>query len=164
LNRSTELLTLGFEMVLPRIVGPGTFAVAAVGESNYQVALETVCGGRTEEGERGRFVEATLVPDDENPYDPNAVRVDVDGHTVGYIKAEGAVHYRQEFLRQFKQLRPATCNAVIRGGWMRGSGGSYGIWLDLPKSPTSRPRTATGCRGIPVNASRSTQFLRSTQL
>jgi hypothetical protein len=57
------------------LVGDGEFLTEVVGESNYQRALETICGGRCEEG-HNKHVVATLVLEDSNRHDSNAVRVD----------------------------------------------------------------------------------------
>src|SRR5947207_8334420 len=69
--------------------GSGAFTLAIVGESHYQQALEQICGPRSDEGE-DRRVEAGLVLEDGNPYDALAVRVDIQGLTVGYLSREHA--------------------------------------------------------------------------
>ena len=102
------------------VEGPGRFAVAVVGESHYQDALQEICGP---EGPGGRTFEASLILDDSNPYDPNAVRVDVEGRTVGYLSREAAPIFRK---RVAKRRRVTLCQAEIRGSTI------YGVWLDLP--------------------------------
>jgi hypothetical protein len=113
--------------------GPGTYNVEVVGESHYQQELEKICGGRTEDSAE-KHCRATLVLEDSNAYDRNAVRIDVDGATVGYLPRDSAKVYRQRLKEAGHPRLYATCNAVIRGGWDRGHGnaGSFGIWLDLP--------------------------------
>jgi hypothetical protein len=113
--------------------GPGEFAVEVVGESHYQDALETNCGGRTEDGAE-KHCRATLMLEDSNPYDPKAVRINVDGMTVGYLSRDAAKVYRQRLKEAGHPRLLGTCNAVIRGGWDRGNGdtGSFGVRLDLP--------------------------------
>ena len=61
-----------------------TRIVDVVGESHYQDALEEICGGRTKYDVYKR-VKATLIPEDDNPVDPLAVRVEIEGRTVGYL-------------------------------------------------------------------------------
>src|SRR5918999_42982 len=56
-----------------RLEGNGAFAVSVVGESRYQSALEAVCGPRTRDGV-DRLVEVGLSKEDNNVYDPQAVR------------------------------------------------------------------------------------------
>lgn len=116
--------------------GPGTYSQPVVGESHYQAALEAICGKRTNEGEN-KIVQATLVLEN-NPHDPQAVRIDIQGKTVGYLSRDDARVYRKQIGKN------ATCQAVIRGGWDRGKRGrgSYGVSLDLP----------TGFQPAPVQA------------
>src|SRR3989449_11781405 len=73
--------------------GSGAFALAIVGESHYQEALEAICGPRSDEGE-DRLVEARLVLENDNPHDSMAVRVDIQGLTVGYLTRDHARQYR----------------------------------------------------------------------
>jgi len=105
------------------------FSVGIVGESHYEANLEAICGKRTAEGEN-RIVRATLILEDSNPHDSNAVRVDIDGKTVGYLRRAAAKRYRKKFPGQ----NGAQCDANIRGGWKRKGDdvGNYGVWLDLP--------------------------------
>ncbi len=69
----------------------GKFPLACVGESHYQDTLELVCGPREEEGE-DLEVSAILSLEDSNPYDTDAVRVDVDGRTVGYLNRRDGIY------------------------------------------------------------------------
>ncbi len=103
-----------------------------VGESHYQDALKAVAGGRTENGPRRPCVVAELVREPKNRYDRNAVRVDIDGRTVGRIPAEDAPRYHEAIEHLRKQGLPATCRATILGGWDRGAAdrGSFGVELD----------------------------------
>jgi hypothetical protein len=107
--------------------------VEIVGESHYQVALEAICGPRTEDG-ANRVVEGWLVLEDTNPYDALAVRVDIDGHPVGYLSRANARAYREQLAAQGVTALRASCLARIRGGWDRGPDdkGYYGVFLDLP--------------------------------
>lgn len=113
--------------------GPGTFEVDVVGESHYQTALERTCGGRTEDGHRFR-VEAYLVPEDDNRYDSKAIRVCIDGETVGYLDRQTARSFRKKMAEAGVRRIVAKCNAVVVGGWDRGADdkGYFGVKLDLP--------------------------------
>jgi hypothetical protein len=106
-----------------------------VGESSYQDALEHICGGRTECG-ADEFVDAILTLEDSNTFDHNAVRVDINGLTVGVLEP------------RFRSSLPATsrrggahCRAHNRGGWDHSRGrvasGHFGVWLDLPAAYNS---------------------------
>ena len=90
--------------------------------------LETICGPRKWEGEE-KEVQATLILDNKNPHDNQAVRVEINGLVVGHLKKEHARQYR----KQVKHPQ-ATCRAEIRGGWEKSptNRGHYGVWLDLP--------------------------------
>jgi len=74
--------------------GPKTFSIGVVGESHYQSAVESICGGRTDQGHE-KIVEAVLLHEDNNPYDSKAIRVDIQGNTVGYLSRENARQYRK---------------------------------------------------------------------
>ena len=118
--------------------GPGAYGVEIVGESNYQSALERICGGRDEESAR-KQVKALLVLENENPHDSNAVRVDIDGETVGYLSRREAKQYRVRLKEAgYPELR-GRCDAIIVGGWDRGRGdrGHFGVKLDLPTNDDS---------------------------
>lgn len=109
--------------------GPNKFEVPVVGESHYQGNLLALCGSKAPDGVEKYFV-ATLVPEDANPHDPSAVRVDIDNMTVGYLSRNMAKDWR----RRSGGHRTVQCRAVVRGGWDRGAEdeGSFGAWLDLP--------------------------------
>lgn len=112
------------------VVGPGKFEFDIVGEGSYQSALRAIAGAKTEEGVE-HFCTAVLVLEDDNPHDSKAVRVDIDGRTVGYLSRKHAREYRKQVSRG-----TMTVPAVIVGGWKRGRGdtGHYGVKLDLPYS------------------------------
>jgi hypothetical protein len=113
--------------------GPGTYSIDVVGESHYQEALESVCGGRTEDSQRLE-VEAFLVPEDDNPHDPKAVCVYIQDQTVGHLDRETARSFREQMEKSDASGRAVKCDAIIVGGWDRGGGdrGYFGVKLDLP--------------------------------
>ena len=117
------------DIVLPS-TGDCTFEI--VGESYYQDNLESIYGGRTTEGEE-RVVKATLVHEDSNPYDDKAIRVEIDGKTVGHLSREDARAYRDKLVKDNLKGATATCSANIVGGWDRGrrDKGYYAVRLDL---------------------------------
>lgn len=118
-----------------KLHGPGHYGIEVVGESHYQRDLENICGGRSEDGAE-KYVEATLILEDSNPHDRKAVRIDIQGKTVGYLSRELAHEYRKRLTEAGHNKLTGVCNAVIRGGWDRGGGnrGHFGVWLDLPTS------------------------------
>ena len=118
---------------MANVPASGTYSVDIVGESKYQSALETICGGRTDESQE-KIVVATLVHEDDNPYDNKAIRVDIEGKTVGYLSREHARQYRKIIKEAGYPGITATCSAMIVGGWDRGGEdrGHFGVKLDLP--------------------------------
>jgi hypothetical protein len=113
----------------------GNYPLVVVGESQYQAILEQICGGRTELSVQFAC-RAQLVREDTNPYDRNAIRVVVDGKTVGYLQKPDAVAYRQFLNRRGTSSAIGVCDAEIRGGWDRETRGTrdrghFGIWLDF---------------------------------
>jgi hypothetical protein len=96
------------------------------GESHYQEALSTIAGGKTPDGHL-MPVAARVIPEDGNPADPMAVRVEVRGQTVGYLSRYQARQFRK------RSSIAVDCSAKIVGGWDRGRGdtGHFGIELDL---------------------------------
>lgn len=118
---------------IAHLAGPGTFSFDIVGESNYQAALESICGGHSFEGQE-KSVKAFLFHEDNNPYDAKAIRVDIERKTVGYLSRENAREYRRKLQEAGYPPITAACSAKIVGGWDRGSGdkGHFGVKLDLP--------------------------------
>lgn len=112
--------------------GTGDFDFDVVGESNYQAALAALAGTH---GDRSpdKECQAALVPEDNNRYDNKAVRVDIDGRTVGYLSKDEARSFRRRL--GAKQLSGQTthCAAVIVGGYRMKNGerASYGVKLDI---------------------------------
>lgn len=74
-----------------------------------------------------------LVPDDANPHDRNAVRVEIKGKLVGFLPREDAKRYRARLKTQKVACGPATCGAIVMGGFIRkdGTRASYGARLDI---------------------------------
>ncbi len=112
----------------------GERTVAVVGESHHQDALLTISGGARHYGGVELEVVAQLIPDPENPYDPNAVEVCIDGLVVGYFSRDDAVQLRPVIEDSLDLHGQATCPGTIRGGWDRGRGeaGLFGVTLHLP--------------------------------
>ena len=115
------------------IDGPGLFECEIVGEASYQRALNAICGGKCQEGHQLEKL-AILILEDDNLHDAKAVRVDVDGRTVGYLSRRLARGYRARLKAQSLPVGNYTCQALIVGGWDRGGGdtGHFGVKLDLP--------------------------------
>lgn len=110
----------------------GGFDVEVVGESHYQDTLGEICGGRgTESAEHD--CTALLRSEPANPYDPDAIRIEIDGRLVGYLNRRAAKAFKPTADRLAAAGHVGTCKAMIVGGWDRGEGdsGSFGVRLDL---------------------------------
>lgn len=121
-----------FPIEVIALKGDGSYAVEVVGESHYQSALEAIAGGRTADSARVH-ADAVLILEDDNKYDPGAVRVEISGKTVGHLSREDAPAYRARLAAMGKPAARGMCHARIVGGWDRGEGerGNYGVYLDV---------------------------------
>ncbi len=108
--------------------GPGAFAVDVVGESQYQRVLEAAA-------EEGAIVAATLILEDSNPYDDQAVAVHVDGQRAGYLSRANARAYRADLAAAGTPDLTVRCKAKIVGGFETrdGARAHFGLKLDLPR-------------------------------
>ncbi len=118
------------------IVGSGDYEFDIVGEAHYQDTLDRICGGKTDGGHELE-VEAMLVEEPTNPHDQNAVRVTIQGQTVGYLARPDAEEYRHYLRYAGYAGQIVRAKAVIVGGWDRGGRGSghYGVRLDIDMPP-----------------------------
>lgn len=110
----------------------GSFPLDAVGESNYQRALERICGGHSRDGHEVE-VEADLVREPDNPYDSNAVGVRIEGATVGYLPRDQAARVSAQMVTD--GIEHAGCMAKIVGGWRTNQydEGYFGVRLAIPR-------------------------------
>ena len=105
------------------------YAWEIAGESHYQEHLEALCGGR-KPGGHALEVTGLLVREPENPHDANAIRVEIDGGTVGYIPRDDA----EDFAEMLDEMPLAVISvrAKIVGGWEDARGqGHFGVRLDI---------------------------------
>jgi hypothetical protein len=118
---------------IANLPGPGEYSFDIVGESYYQDVLESICGDRSRQSQ-SKIVEATLVHEDNNPNDNQAIRVSIQGKTVGYLSRKDAREYRKKLKEAGYPGITATCSAMIVGGWINGQGlqAHFGVRLDLP--------------------------------
>lgn len=119
-------------------------AVRVTGTSYYQSALEIVAGGRNFASARRRLLTAILVREPGNPYDENAVRVDVADLPVGHLSRQDAPRFHAIIQRLAKAGVPAICRAELTGGWDKGAGdrGSFGMDIHTGRQPSRWTGTA----------------------
>jgi hypothetical protein len=108
--------------------------VEVVGESYHQDELLALTGGRRTWSGAHREVLARLVPDDDDRFDPLAVKVVIEGRLVGHVPRAAARRYRPSIAEAIRAAGVATCRGEIRGGWERsGDVGWFGVVLHLPR-------------------------------
>jgi hypothetical protein len=113
--------------------GPGAFAVEVVGVSRRQDILAAVVERRGRSG-RTVTVDAIVTPEDSNPHDANAVRVEIDGELIGYLSRDNARRYRADLAAAGSPHASVLCQARIVGGFETAGGerAHFGVRLDLP--------------------------------
>tara|TARA_R110002110_G_scaffold95455_1_gene246499 strand:- start:51868 stop:52275 length:408 start_codon:yes stop_codon:yes gene_type:complete len=118
---------------IPHIQGPGSFDQEVVGEFAYQKNLKRLCGGYKEKCNRLRVV-AVLEYEDDNPHDNKAIKVAIDGNTVGYLSRDDAREYRKRIKKTGNEGITISCDAQIvcgkRISFLNKT--NFGVWLDLP--------------------------------
>jgi len=115
----------------------GDFDVEVVGESFYQDNLKALVGKHKASGCRV-YGTGVLCPEENNPYDKQAVAVyvktdeDQPGRQVGHLSRQNARQFRRRLKAKKLGTRPTLCDAVIVGGKRyKGKRQSYGVWLDM---------------------------------
>jgi hypothetical protein len=123
---------VGVTIELP---GAGSsFPVGIVGESRRQGVLRALGGDRRRRNETVIF-RAALVPEPNNPYDPNAIAVYIEGGAqIGYLAKEDAVDYRELARHLIERRAVGLCRAKLIGGIPDKP--SVGVVLDLADPPS----------------------------
>lgn len=123
------------EVNLPPLTGKITGGHACtfdvVGESHYQPALRKLRNGRHMATDN--YFVADIVAEPENPHDPNACAVYIEGLKVGYLPRDAAADFHQQVadMAVAGTWRFQT-KAKLSGGW--GDRPMVGVLLSLPKS------------------------------
>jgi len=97
------------------------------GTTHYQQALKSIAGdhGNTR---AEVYCVAQIVPDPDNPHDDQAVRIDIEGNTVGHLPRDDARSYRKRMTRKQLGTSPTQCVAKVWGGFDRNNAPSeYGV-------------------------------------
>lgn len=108
-----------------------SYPMNAVGESQYQDALQRICGPHSRYGHHFDAI-ATLVREPHNPHDQNAVAVEIQNMKVGYLSREDARRVGGQMDEE--GLVRVDCKALIAGGWRTNQHdeGSFGVRLAIP--------------------------------
>jgi len=102
-----------------------------VGERAYQEILWGLSGGTVGDRIR-RHIVAVLVPEPTNPYDANAIAVQIDGQVIGYLPRATAQEYLPG-LRRLMSVRNgyvALRGVIVGGGYYDDGPGRLGVWLE----------------------------------
>lgn len=111
----------------------GEFEFEVVGESFYQSALGALASPYDEINLKKAIFKALLVPDNNNKYDKLAVRVDINGLTVGHLSKDDARSFRKRLSSKKLSKSITSCDAQITGGFVlkNGERAHFGVILDL---------------------------------
>lgn len=93
----------------------GTRKLSVVGESHYQETLASLSAAPSR-GEHRYDCTALLVLEPDNPHDPNAVMVQVDGECVGYLSRYNAQRFGPKVRKMLKVGESPTCLAFVGRG------------------------------------------------
>ena len=95
------------------------------------------------------YKQAMLVPENDNPEDANAVRVDIEGETVGHLSRRNATLWRSKMI---SENRSGVVMRPVEIVWDRSyvAEGSYGVLLDIDLSlPDSKEPGSVVSRLLP---------------
>src|SRR5438034_2000020 len=106
-------------------------AVQVVGEAYRQAEVASVAGGVGTDGPIRTEHIAALIPEPTNQYDSNAIKVDIDGHHVGYLARDLAVAYGPIVRWLQRRGRYLGVRAHLYAGWDRGDSRSPTIEVTL---------------------------------
>lgn len=114
----------------------GLFAIAISGEP-FQGAINQLLQENTITSDEylspeTHILTAHLIPDNDNPDDSNAVRVDINSLTVGYLNHEQALVFRSRLDKKELSNQITTCRAIIKGNNNDNRRTlNYGVRLDI---------------------------------
>jgi hypothetical protein len=98
--------------------------------THYQNALEALAGKKTRDGKEFRCT-ANVSPEPANPFDPNAILVEIGGKKVGYFSRADAKDYSSQLKSGGGTSEVA---AMIVGGFKsKTKEGHYGVKLDITR-------------------------------
>jgi hypothetical protein len=126
----------------------GDSLVPVVGTSHYQPALAEITGRKREEEIRVEKI-AGLVPEPDNPHDPNAIAVHIDGHLVGYLSRDENPRWQDVVGTLADHDHRAAAEAMIAGHGPGGGTSNLGVFLRLPTPTEARAQIGIRFRPQP---------------
>ena len=115
------------------IEGDGHYKLKVIAEPCHQNYLKSLCGGYSIKGSNHEIV-VKLHYENCSQRDKNAIRVVVNGGTVGYLSPKHARLYRNRIEKTRQEGIVVSCNARILSGkrvWFFKKP-DFSIWIDLP--------------------------------
>lgn len=114
----------------------GQFAFELIEELHQstikQLAQENTLDSKENSGSKAHILTAYLIPDNDNPHDSSAIRVDIHNRIVGYLNCEQARSFRRKLDEKGFSNCITACNAIITGGnEVNGRILDYGVRLDI---------------------------------
>jgi hypothetical protein len=114
---------------LPR--GDGEHTIQVVGESNYQASLRWAANGVNTDGPNNPRVYAEIIPEPDNRFDQNAVKIQAAGRLVGSLARPDAAAYQRHLLPLMAAGRVPACEARIKGGYTTNDGYAASLGIEL---------------------------------
>jgi hypothetical protein len=109
----------------------GRFMVELMNESRYQPTLQALAGAHGDSAAAAPYV-ATLMPDDRNAYENEAVAVFIEGRMVGYLSQKASIKFRELLRKKEAAGQLSTVDAQVRGGALwQGKRLQYIVVLDV---------------------------------
>lgn len=109
----------------------GRFMVEVMTESRYQPTLQALAGAHGDTAAAAPYV-ATLMPDDRNAYENEAVAVFIEGRMAGYLPQKASLKFRELLRKKEAAGQLSTVDAQVRGGALwQGKRLQYVVVLDV---------------------------------
>ena len=131
----------GLDFAHIRVPASGWCGINVVGESYYAQSFAAILGGRTGE----HIVDAVMVREPENPYDKNAIRIDINRYPVGHIAKEECRNFHP--LLAYAAAKGAVLVVTARLWASEGTDRFWSVQLDL-----NDPATAIPINDIPTGS------------
>ena len=117
----------------------GLFQLKIIGSHYYHENIAKIA--KNPNGENALvFCSAILIPEDTNPHDKNAIKIQIEGTHVGYLSREDATRFRSYFKKFGLDIQTTTCDAVISAG-ITLQEKTYDYVIELDISPLPSPPT-----------------------
>ena len=109
------------------------FDFELVGAEYYQAEHQHIADNHRGKQLDGLPLTAMLIPEDGNRLDDTAVRVDVDGLTVGYLSLVDSKGYHRRMAELKQKIRPTACDALLVASPSQANGTDtqYSVKLDV---------------------------------